>query len=188
MNRFAHEASNCARKGVTRDTPARQQLMYEILDNEGLGRVFSFLRSESQARFLLERAPLPFHPHFPLLANGVTALVFYAGGSSELEAHLDVGGPAISITFVLFELVFRGGRSAGTVGSFLSSFTESVLGSFNDVFCGSWRSSLRWMGPVSRPAGVAPLPGGIPAHAGWAHAFSTSMIWKKFRGSLDFAQ
>ena len=66
------------------------------------------------------------------------------------------------------------------------------------MFRGSWRSSINWLGLVGGSAGVAILPIGVPAHAGWAQAcdlddskqgmLRDASDMEGFRGSLHFAQ
>ena len=80
----------------------------------------------------------------------------------------------------------------------MHSFMKALLGSFAGTFRGSWRPSIKWLGLVGRPVGIAILPSGVPAHAGWAQAFDLEdsperMLQdcsdvKEFRGSLHFAQ
>ena len=71
MNRLAHQASDCARDGVSRDALARQQLTYDLPDMGNLDEVPSFFPPAAQARLLLGRAPFPLRPSVPLAADGI---------------------------------------------------------------------------------------------------------------------
>ena len=80
----------------------------------------------------------------------------------------------------------------------MPAFLKALVGSFNGMFRGSWRSSIKWFGMISRSVGMFLLPGGIPAHTGWSQVFvsddSTDRMlqdledMRSFRGSMHFAQ
>ena len=85
MRRVVWKAPECVKEGITRDALARQQLQSELLDVTNLGKVPSALPAPALARLILECAPFPQRPAFPLVSDGATAQFTTVAQPSEVE-------------------------------------------------------------------------------------------------------
>ena len=198
MYKVTSKASSCALEGIQRDALAHQQLQFELMDSGVISKPPTELPESLQARFILERTPFPQRPSFPLVPEGISSQLSNISMPSHIETLFDYGDLVFATLFTRMELVIRGHHETELVDSHLPAFLKALAGSFNGMFRGSWRSSIKWLGMISRSVGMVLLPMGIPAHAGWSQAFVSDdsadrMIqdladMRSFRGSLHFAQ
>ena len=198
MYKVTSKASGCAIEGIQRDALAHQQLQFELLDAGMISKPPMELPEGLQARFILERTPFPQRPSFPLVPEGISSQLSNISMPSNIETLFDYGDLVFATLFTRMELVLRGHHDTELVDSHLPAFLKALAGSFNGMFRGSWRSSIKWLGMISRSVGMVLLPLGIPAHAGWSQAFVSDdspdrMLqdladMRSFRGSMHFAQ
>ena len=198
MYKVTSKASGCAIEGIQRDALAHQQLQFELMDASVISKPPTELPESLQARFILERTPFPQRPSFPLVPEGISSQLSNISMPSHIETLFDYGDLIFASLFTRMELVTRGHHEVELVEAHLPAFLKALAGSFNGMFRGSWRSSIKWLGMISRSVGMVLLPLGIPAHSGWSQAFVSDdsadrMLqdladMRSFRGSLHFAQ
>ena len=107
------------------------------------GQVPPHVPSGAQARFLIERTPLPHRPHFPPVADRIAAQFSPTALPGEFRSHFYIGNLAISVAFLRLGLLLRRGGPTELADSCMPSSVNALVGSPKGMFRCSRRSSLR---------------------------------------------